>query len=150
MNPLSAKLRSSSDGDKLFVAFHCPGCDSAHVVKVSDGGWTWNGDADSPTFSPSVLVTRPANPDAIEGFEEFRKELRCHSFVRAGQIEFLSDCTHALAGKTVPMPDFPANKESGLRRCPVCGGPMRWVAPLPSCEPGHWECPTHGEQEPKS
>lgn len=28
----------------------------------------------------------------------------CHSFVRDGQIEFLSDCTHALAGKTVSLP----------------------------------------------
>ncbi|MCZ4340562.1 hypothetical protein O4H52_03015 [Sphingomonadaceae bacterium G21617-S1] len=31
----------------------------------------------------------------------------CHSFVRNGQIEFLSDCTHALAGQTVPLPPFP-------------------------------------------
>ena len=28
----------------------------------------------------------------------------CHSFVRAGQIEFLGDCTHEFAGQTVPMP----------------------------------------------
>jgi hypothetical protein len=33
-------------------------------------------------------------------------EVRCHSFVRAGMIEFLSDCTHELAGKTVPIPDL--------------------------------------------
>ena len=31
---------------------------------------------------------------------------RCHSFVREGRIEFLSDCTHALAGQTVELPDF--------------------------------------------
>lgn len=27
----------------------------------------------------------------------------CHSFVRDGRIEFLSDCTHALAGQTVEL-----------------------------------------------
>lgn len=32
---------------------------------------------------------------------------RCHSFVRAGMIEFLSDCTHALRGQTVSIPDWP-------------------------------------------
>lgn len=31
----------------------------------------------------------------------------CHSFVRAGKIEFLGDCTHALAGQTVALPDWP-------------------------------------------
>jgi hypothetical protein len=28
---------------------------------------------------------------------------RCHIFVRDGKIQFLNDCTHELAGKTVPM-----------------------------------------------
>ena len=30
----------------------------------------------------------------------------CHSFVVNGQIQFLPDCTHALAGQTVPIPDW--------------------------------------------
>jgi len=34
-------------------------------------------------------------------------EYRCHSFVRDGRIEFLSDCTHALKGQTVDLPDLP-------------------------------------------
>jgi hypothetical protein len=33
---------------------------------------------------------------------------RCHSFVRNGRIEFLGDCTHALASQTVDLPDLPA------------------------------------------
>lgn len=32
---------------------------------------------------------------------------RCHTFIRAGKIEFLGDCTHALAGQTVALPDWP-------------------------------------------
>src|SRR5436309_254590 len=30
----------------------------------------------------------------------------CHSFVRDGLIEFLGDCTHPLAGRTVPLEPF--------------------------------------------
>jgi hypothetical protein len=29
---------------------------------------------------------------------------RCHSWVKNGEIQFLSDCDHALAGQTVPLP----------------------------------------------
>lgn len=74
-------------GDVLM--FWCPACECAHGV---DGTWAFDGDYDRPTFSPSVLS---------EGGG------RCHSYVRAGRIEFLSDCTHALAGTTVEMERWP-------------------------------------------
>jgi hypothetical protein len=31
----------------------------------------------------------------------------CHSFVTDGRIQFLGDCTHALANQTVELPDLP-------------------------------------------
>ena len=31
----------------------------------------------------------------------------CHSFVTDGRIRFLGDCTHALKGQTVPIPEWP-------------------------------------------
>jgi len=31
----------------------------------------------------------------------------CHSFIRDGKIQFLGDCTHALAGQTVDLPELP-------------------------------------------
>lgn len=31
----------------------------------------------------------------------------CHSYVKAGRWEFLGDCTHDLAGQTVPMVPLP-------------------------------------------
>lgn len=92
-------------GDGWF--FVCPGCGENHRVTDS---WTFNGDTVRPTIRPSILVTWRANPDAIEGFEEWRKERRCHSFVTDGKIAFLSDCTHAHAGETMdlpPMSDWP-------------------------------------------
>lgn len=74
--------------------FPCPGCKFDHVVHVRhDGrgvGWDFNGSRESPTFNPSVKVTR-------------REDEYCHFYVRDGKIEFLPDCSHELAGKTVEM-----------------------------------------------
>lgn len=30
----------------------------------------------------------------------------CHSFIKDGKIQFLGDCTHALANQTVDLPDW--------------------------------------------
>ncbi|ETX27335.1 DUF6527 family protein, partial [Roseivivax isoporae] len=74
------------------VAFRCPGCATMHQVWTDR--WRWNGDGDAPTFSPSIR-SRGRAPQA-----------RCHSFVENGRIRFLPDCTHELAGKTVPLPSL--------------------------------------------
>lgn len=80
-----SKTAKTTDGKTMFW---CPGCEGFHWVNDT---WQITGDSDNPTFSPSVLVG---------GI------LRCHSFVRDGNIEFLSDCDHKLAGQTVPIPDI--------------------------------------------
>jgi hypothetical protein len=88
-----AKVMQATDGKWLF---RCPGCKCGHWFQVSPLGpptWTFNGDVERPTISPSILT--------------WQGDLsRCHSFVTDGQIQFLSDCTHELAGQTVPLPDF--------------------------------------------
>lgn len=86
------------------VMFWCPGCDGAHQITVKDDPnrqgpiWGFNGNYDAPTFTPSILVegSMRAGP------------MRCHSFVTDGQIQFLPDCNHALAGQTVPLKPFDA------------------------------------------
>lgn len=94
MSALSSVLRRAEGGRLMF---RCPGCHGA-THAVSEPRWTWNGDAERPTLAPSIVIRVPradGRPDAV-----------CHSFVRDGQIEFLTDCTHALAGQTVPIPPF--------------------------------------------
>lgn len=81
----------------------CPGCDMAHLIYVRDGvrprpSWAWNGDAERPTFEPSIRVQWSEGDPPVQRC--------CHSFVRDGRIQFLPDCTHALAGQTVALPDF--------------------------------------------
>ena len=58
-----------------------------------DGRWklTYDSATNGPTLTPSVLVK-----SSSLGV--------CHHFVRDGQIQYLSDCTHNLAGQTVPLP----------------------------------------------
>jgi len=108
------------------VAFHCPGCNELHVIHVGEGPrpkWSWNGNAERPTFKPSILV-RGIRDDLYEDdWEEYENQLAlggservlsnpkfrtvCHSFVTDGLIRFLNDCTHTLKGQTVPLPDLP-------------------------------------------
>ncbi|WP_244497607.1 DUF6527 family protein [Aureimonas sp. AU40] len=96
-------LRTVSDGGYLL---HCPGCNQRHRVGP---GWSFNDDYDAPTFRPSILVTgvqplTDAEYDRAMGGEAIEpRPLVCHSFVTDGQIQFLDDCTHALAGRTVPL-----------------------------------------------
>ncbi|WP_366931121.1 hypothetical protein [Microbacterium sp.] len=37
-------------------------------------------------------------------------DIRCHSFVRDGRIEYLTDCTHPLAGGQVDLPELEAER----------------------------------------
>lgn len=101
---LNAKLRSvvfDINCARTGIAFWCPGCNESHAVCTHGDHakgplWNWDGNIDAPTLSPSIRVRHGRQ----------RAEV-CHSFVRAGMIEFLGDCTHALAGQTVPLPDWP-------------------------------------------
>ena len=104
MGALGLKLRTAEGG---YVVFFCPGCDGGHVLRIGDGPhprWTFDGNAERPTFSPSVLVTY----GGADAGKDDAPPAVCHSFVRDGRIEFLSDCTHALSGQTVDLPNWPA------------------------------------------
>ena len=92
------------DGKRLWI--WCPGCADLlkdaglHAIPVAPVGaefgptWTWDGTLDAPDLSPSIRTL----------LGEGRV---CHSFLKAGQWEFLTDSTHSLAGQTVPMVPLP-------------------------------------------
>ena len=105
---MKASLRSVEDHGVHYQAlmFVCPGCQDEdgqgglHMLPVNSAdkqpSWSWDGNLEEPTISPSIL-TRGGRLGS-EGV--------CHSFLRAGVFEFLGDCTHALAGQSVPLPDL--------------------------------------------
>ena len=111
-------MKATLGTDKTLLIW-CPGCDEAHGIPVDGSrGWTWNGSLESPTTSPSILVRsvrpiqdgKPVRSLTYEGSypppEGICDPFVCHSYVTDGKIQFLSDCTHDLAGKTVDLPDW--------------------------------------------
>ena len=60
-------------------------------TREGTGCWTWNGSTDAPTLRPSVLTQA--------------HDWRCHSWINDGAAQFLDDCSHDLAGATVPLLD---------------------------------------------
>lgn len=118
MNPVAQLRGITRDGREYqALVFWCPGCEytmpdvegvhgGAHMLPVSgDVGeqprWDFDGNLDAPTLSPSILSRIPRRQDGT------LPPLVCHSFMRAGQLEFLGDCTHQYAGQTVPLPPLP-------------------------------------------
>jgi len=123
---LSKKLRNwinPENGDEGLI-YWCQGCNDWHTIRTKGAtAWGWNGDVDRPTFTPSVLVTSghlvprydgggcwcDFNAEEVsKGNEPSRfKCQRCHTFITDGRVQFLSDCTHELAGQTLDLPDLP-------------------------------------------
>lgn len=93
--------------------FWCPGCDSEHLVTTEGPqAWTFDGNLDSPTFSPSVLVRTGRAVDPTFVREEGDPPEICHSFVRSGRLEFCADSQHHLSGRTVPLPPWPTEEDA--------------------------------------
>jgi len=97
-----AKVHTWQGTPYLILCFLCPGCNDQHSIPVVAGekverAWEWNGDVNRPTISPSLLVNVGGSNPTVPV---------CHSFIKDGNIQFLSDCTHPLAGQTVEIPDW--------------------------------------------
>ena len=119
MGVLSRILRATEDSGLMFW---CPGCNSSHRIQHGAGDgprWSWNGDSHKPTFTPSVLVRSGHHIPGGGCWCKFNAEhvakgmpssgfgcFVCHSYITDGRIQFLSDCTHALAGQTVDLPEW--------------------------------------------
>lgn len=107
------KVHANDDG-RYYV--YCPGCYEQAKIDFpeQEGYWIhaachcfstsvhgFNGDRESPTLTPSLLVTG-RSPGYC-----------CHSFVTNGDIQFLNDCSHVLKGQKVRLLDAPVPKPIG-------------------------------------
>ena len=92
----------NNDGEIEGYYFDCPGCEGGHFVHIkphsapNGASWSFNYDLEKPSFSPSILSKINYSHKAVS---------ICHLFVTNGELKFLNDCTHKLAGQTVPMED---------------------------------------------
>lgn len=86
-----------------------------YVPTTGEPAWGWNESLTRPTLSPSISIksghyAAAWNPgDACwctykedVGFKCYI----CHSNIVDGRIIFAADCTHALVGHTVDLPDL--------------------------------------------
>lgn len=76
--------------------FWCLGCGNVHPIDVGNTkpSWNFNGNLESPTFTPSLVCSNNHQPT------------RCHLFITNGKIQYLNDCWHNLKGQTVDMVDW--------------------------------------------
>lgn len=89
--------------------YWCSGCNLLHGIAIKqhteDNGasWEFTGTLECPTYSPSQLTTY----SYWTGHDTPPQNFVCHTFIKNGMIEFLTDCTHALAGQTLLLPPMP-------------------------------------------
>jgi hypothetical protein len=89
---LDHTVRLMPDEQLRRLEFHCPGCLGWHYIPIEGpNAWGFNGDFVRPTLTPSILVRGGTRTQV------------CHSFMRDGEMEFLSDCTHANRDKKLPL-----------------------------------------------
>lgn len=110
MGQVSAFLRRTTTG----YAHWCPGCRELHVIPDS---WQFDGKLDRPTFTPSVAITGVQTVvddrgewtgEWVRGPDGQALPYCCHYILTAGVLAFQPDCTHALKGKSVPLPRLPS------------------------------------------
>ena len=98
-------LPIEENGQTVGYSFDCPGCRAKHDVHIRPhknsigASWDFNGNPEKPTFSPSIRNRVSFNR------ESGKPDYVCHLFVTNGEIRFLSDCTHSLAGLAFPIPE---------------------------------------------
>ena len=125
MTKLSRIFKTTEQGH---LSFFCPGCKSVHTILMEGpGSWEWDKNTEAPSFTPSVLVASGHhalnNADNKHCWctyyknhpeeEQFFACQRCHFEIVEGNLQYFSDSSHFLAGKTVDIPDYPHGLSGG-------------------------------------
>ncbi len=107
-------VTKGEDGAERYIYtrawFKCPGCGHYHGYTIELGSgeqgpvWTFNGNLESPTFSPSLRTWYNLADPNIPHYQ-------CHFFVTDGVIRFCGDCVSdgkpaPWNGKIIPLPDL--------------------------------------------
>lgn len=100
-NKLKPVSRNGIEGEQIVMyTFVCPGCHSVHSFNVEQPhGWTFDGNLESPTFSPSLRTNGP-------GEFHVPNVPHCHLNMTKGMLVMHPDSEHPLAGQTVDIPEW--------------------------------------------
>lgn len=109
MGQVNSKLRKTQNG----YIHWCPACKQMHQLLDS---WWFNGNLESPTFTPSFKHSE---------LQTIRDELGkwtgewvldsngnpipeiCHYILTNGILNYCGDCTHSMSNQSIPLPDLP-------------------------------------------
>jgi hypothetical protein len=83
--------QDGKQGNPIGWIFWCPGCGEHHGFTSK---YTVMGLEDGATATTAVFVNSEQQPGVPR---------LCHAFIANGALIFLPNCTHALAGQTVPL-----------------------------------------------
>jgi hypothetical protein len=120
---LNSKLRLTRQG---VMQHYCLGCKQRHNISFeqpneSGACWIYNGNQDSPSFTPSIHIHYKVFNGTPEQEEEYERQIdagvvitmptrqytQCHYFITDGNISYCGDSDHQYAGMTTPLADFP-------------------------------------------
>ena len=87
------KLKRRKTDRGYIYMFYCPACMENHTFDVRENEWTFDGNWENPSFSPSLNLIPHGG--------------RCHLFVKNGIIEYCGDCRHHFSGQNIPMVEYP-------------------------------------------
>lgn len=113
MGQVGTKMRRLGAADGYTaggLAHYCPACEEMHQFALdgynsSGAKWTWDGNVEAPSFIPSMHIK--VNPPGHPEYQSDAGSSVCHYHLLGGVIDFLGDCTHAMRGTKVPLPDLP-------------------------------------------
>lgn len=100
--------------DNGFISFRCP-AGHDHWVDIKseqypEHRWTFNGDLNRPTLSPSVMersgwfVDIEVHNKTESEYSRFgSSSYKCHFILTDGIMNFQSDCSHGLANKNIEL-----------------------------------------------
>lgn len=104
---MKAKLYDKKNGT---IKIKCPAGHYHYINTIvpnqQNAQWTFNGNFEKPTFTPSINERTGTfvDPD-VKGDPEWLKanSYHCHFIVTDGRIHFCSDCSHHLAGQKMEL-----------------------------------------------
>jgi len=107
LNKARTLLRCDFEENHRHFYFYCPGCKRLHCYNVnhknSNGAlWSFNGDFEVPSFSPSLR------------YLGYPTGTLCHLFLTNSTLVYCSDNPHDHNGKTIPLPVIPESEIVGL------------------------------------
>lgn len=83
----------------------CPVCKWHEFPKVGKSGasWSFNGNYEKPTFTPSMNEAVGPFPEGSQWAGQIR---RCHFVLTDGKLNFCGDCSHELSGRQRDLESF--------------------------------------------